>query len=63
VGHYVLSNPCSLALAPLDYHMFGPLTTTCVDEDLQVMIKVRKWCIRGFCHNLKPSLHMGSEGL
>jgi len=44
--------PHDLALAPLDYHMFGPLTTTCVDEDLQAMIKVRTWCICDFYHNL-----------
>jgi hypothetical protein len=55
--------PHSLALAPLDNHMFGLLKTTCVDEDLPVMIKLRMWCICGFYHNLKLSFHMGSEGL
>lgn len=49
--------PHSLALAAMDYHMFRLLKTTCV------MIKLRTWCTCGFYHNLKLSLHMGSEGL
>jgi hypothetical protein len=51
----------SLALAPVDYHMFGPLTTTCVDDDLQVMIKdvLHTWLVS----QLKASLAHGIRRL
>jgi hypothetical protein len=37
--------PYSLDLAPLGYHMFGPLNKPCMDEDLPVMTKLWTQCV------------------
>jgi len=52
------------ALAPLDYHMFGPLTTTaCVDEDLQVKIKGKDMVNAWLLSQLKAFLVHGIRRL
>jgi hypothetical protein len=59
-----LTPPHSLALTPLDCHMFGPQKEALhMAEDLPVLMKFRTWCKYGYDQSWKLFLQITTEGV